>query len=160
MMDRGRGANSLHVRGLGNLVVLAFVMMIPLGFAGLGGWFILEEMRFSTRAVKVEATVIDSGRMAREDGDLFRPAFRFETPTGDIAEARTHIAASDYSFALHSTVTVLYNPDYPDQVRPHGFWMQYGFWAIFLGLGLVVFTALAWGIGSIMLLDRRARNTR
>ncbi|WFE76435.1 DUF3592 domain-containing protein [Roseinatronobacter sp. S2] len=138
--------------------MLAVVLLIPLGFAGLGGWFVLDEMRFSASAEKVEATVIDSGRIARDDGDLYRPLFRFETAQGEIHEVPAHAAASDYGFTLHSTVTVLFNPDRPDQVRPHGFWMQYGMWSVFLGLGLFVFAVFAWGIGRVILLDRRPQN--
>lgn len=160
MQDRKRYSHNLRVRGLGNLLMLALVLMIPLGFAGLGGWFILDELRFSAAAVKVEATVIDTGIIVSDDGTLFRPLFRFETPQGEIHEALAHSAASDYAFGQGSVVTVLYNPDHPDQVRPHGFWMQYGMWAGFLGLGLFVFSALAWGISTVLLLDRRSRNAR
>lgn len=160
MQDRKLHSYNIHVRGLGNLLMLALVLMIPLGFAGLGGWHILEEVRFSAAAVKIEATVVDTGVIVRDDGNLFRPMFQFETPQGEIKEVLAHSAASDYAFARDSVVTVLYNLHYPEQVRPHGFWMQYGLWSVFLGLGLFVFTALAWGIGTVLLQDRRARNAR
>lgn len=149
MTQPGRIADVIGVDGPGGWIMLAVVLAIPLGFAGLGGWFILDGLRFATAAVKVEATVINSGRVARDGGDSFRPLFRFETPAGELREVRAPHADSDYNYALGSVVTVLYNPDHPDQVRPHGFWLQYGMWTIFLALGLFVFSVFAWGLGGI-----------
>lgn len=146
MTGGDHSAGKIDTNGLGNKIMLALVLLIPLGFAALGGWFILEGMRFAGSAVKLEATVLDTGRIARDGGDLYRPLFGFETPQGEAREALAHSADSDYGFARGTTVTVLYNSDQPDHVRPHGFWLQYGLWSVFLGLGLFVFAAFTWGI--------------
>ena len=158
MMDRDQNTNTLDFDGLGNKIMLAIVLLIPLGFASLGGWFIFDGIRFAASADKLEATVIDKGRIARDNGDLFRPLFRFETPEGDTREVLAHGSDSDYEFDLGSVVTVLYNPDHPDQVRPYGFWLQYGMWSIFLGLGLFVFVVFAWAIGKVLRQVRAARS--
>ncbi len=146
MTGEHHSAGKIEISGLGNKIMLALVLLIPLGFSALGGWFILEGMRFAGSAVKLEATVIDTGRIARDGGDLYRPLFRFETPQGEPREALAHSADSDSGFARGTVVTVLYNSDQPDHVRPQGFWLQYGLWSVFLGLGLFVFAAFAWGI--------------
>lgn len=160
MTERNENPAALDVKGLGSKIMLVIVLLIPLGFAGLGGWFIVEGMRFSANAVKLQAMVIDSGRISREDGDLFRPVFRFQTPQGELREAPAHSADSDFGFARGAIVNVLYNPDQPDHVRPHGFWLQYGLWSIFLALGLFVFAVFAWAISTIIFPRRTPPDAR
>ena len=152
-----------HIRSFalsdkGTNAILALAMLIPLVFVALGGWFILDGLRFSAAAVKVEATVIDTGHIRRADGDHFRPLFRFESPQGTILEARADAAANYYGFAEGSVVTVLYNPTRPDHVRPHGIWMQYGIWLIFVALGGFVFAAFARVVGPMLLHEWRKGN--
>jgi hypothetical protein len=142
-------ASIIGVGGVTGWLVLVIVLAVPLGFAAFGGWLVADGMRFASNAVKVDAIVIDQGRMERDSGDMFRPLFRFEYPDGQPREARTHTADSDFGFAQGAVVPVLFNPDHPDQVRPHGFWLQYGFGTVFVALGLFVFTVFAVGLGSI-----------
>ena len=158
MKKHVRRRRTIELSQRGTTTLLALAMLIPLGFVGLGGWFILDGLRFSASAVKVEARVIDTGRVQHADGDHFRPLFQFETPQGTIIEARADTAASYYGFAEGSSVTVLFNPARPDHVRPHGIWMQYGIWLIFLALGGFVLAAFARAIGPMLLHDWRSRD--
>ncbi len=144
------GARVASLRRLGvplwaMLGILAFALLGPLVFVGIGLYLLVEAQRFAEGAVPLAAEVVRVETERDGDGVFHRPVFAFTTPDGRAAEAPLH-SASTQGMARGTEVTILYNPEQPEEVRLAGFWHVFGFGAVFLGLGLLVELLFIWGL--------------
>jgi hypothetical protein len=111
-------------------LLFAAMLLIPVlllvGFAIAGGTRLMTARRFVASAVQAEAVVVGlPSRMRRVSGGsgvsvpvrYFEPVVRFQTPQGELVEARVEVGTPTPSAAIGQTTPVLYNPLRPQQVR-------------------------------------------
>jgi hypothetical protein len=140
----------IGISGPGGWALIALVLAVPLGFAGLGGWLLADTLRFAGVALPAEGVVIAIETERGEDGTLYRPTFRFSDADGHVHMAATRDSATAYDYAIGARVPVLYDPQDPADVRIEGFSGMYLLPVGFLVLGLLVFTAFAVGLGRLI----------
>jgi hypothetical protein len=117
--------------------------LIPLIFVGVGGYMMVDAIRFSGIAEKTVGIVIDLDVDSDSDGTTYTPVFRFVDSRGSTHSGRTHIASSEYDYAIGAEEEILYDPGAPeDGVRINGIFSLWGLPAIFLGVGLIVFIVM------------------
>lgn len=111
-------------------IVIVLLLFIPvlmlLGLALSGGVRLMAARRFVASAVPAEAVVVGlPSTMKRVSGGggvsvpvrYFEPVVRFQTPQGQLVEARVEVGTPTPSAAIGQTTPVLYNPLNPQQVR-------------------------------------------
>jgi len=119
------------------------IAFVPLIFVGIGGYMLVDAIRFAGVAVKTVGVVIDLDVDSDSDGTTYTPVFRYVDSAGVRRSGRTHIASSEYDYAIGTEEEILYDPAAPeDGVRINGLFSLWGFPLIFLGLGLIVLVVM------------------
>ncbi len=126
-------------------LALLFILF-PLIFVGVGGYMLLDAIRFSGVAVGAVGTVVDVDVHSDSDGTTYTPIFRYTDQDGRDHQAPTHISSSGYDYSIGSQEWILYDPGAPnDEVRIDGVFSLWGLPVIFTSVGLMVFFGFAFG---------------
>ena len=108
------------------VLMLAIPVLLLLGLAASGGMRLMAARRFVASALPAQAVVVGlPSTMRRVSGGsgvsvpvrYFEPVVRFQTPQGQLVEARVEVGTPTPSAAIGQTTPVLYNPLNPQQVR-------------------------------------------
>jgi hypothetical protein len=128
------GTTDAESEGRRSKSVAAIFLMIPLGFALLGAWLLVDAIAFVSAALPSKGEVIAVETKADSDGVTYVPTIRYTARDGASHEAVTHIAASGYDYRIGAGVDILYDPAEPEEVRIDD---PLSLWALPVGLTLL-----------------------
>jgi len=132
-----QSAKSKRYRGVSRLFVL-FILLFPLVFGGIGGYMLVDAIRFHSVAEKAVGSVVKVERHSSSDGTSYTAIFRYTDAYGRSHTAPTHISSSGYDYRRGETEEILYDPAAPDvEVRVNGVFSLWGLPVIFTAIGLV-----------------------
>ncbi|TXS96022.1 DUF3592 domain-containing protein [Parahaliea maris] len=114
----------------------------------------LNTRDFIATAAVTEGKVTELVRSRSSDSDTYRPVVVFTTAAGRSVEFTSSSGSNPPSFHRGETVTVLYQPDTPEQARIGSFFSLWGLPMIVGGMGLV-FSLVGWGIIASQVLRKR-----
>lgn len=132
--------------------IKVLLFMVPFMFMVLGLALGFVSYSFVSSAATAPARVVSHVAMA--DGAL-TPLLEFEVE-GLVVSVALGVAMAPESLPAGSRVDILYNPELPAHVRLSGLTYNYGFAAMVIGIGAVLFV-IAW-LGWMILTRRIARH--
>jgi len=128
-------------------LIPAILLLIPLGFALLGVWLLVDAVRFIGVAVPSEGKVISVEADSSGDGVTYTPTIRYTGQDGVTRDAPTHVSSSGYDYRLGTRVDILYDPSEPDEVRIDS---VVSLWALPLGFTILGSLLFAFFFGAML----------
>ena len=134
--------------------------LLVFGIPGLffvgGIWFVIDAAIFASDAESTRGEVIGIETSYDSEGSVsYTPMFRYRQANGQLYEAGTHIASSEYDYGIGERVEILYARDDPGAVRINSFFSLYGAGLMFAGVGGLFISVLMFVRRSMLRHDAR-----
>lgn len=137
-----------HPRSRRLSVFALLFLLFPIVFGGIGGYMLVDAIRFSGIAETAVGTVVDVETHSDSDGTSYTAIFRYTGADGRSHKAPTHIASSGYDYRIGETEEILYDPGAPnDEVRVNGVFSLWGLPVIFTGVGVLFLIGIGYVYG-------------
>ncbi len=128
--------------------VSVILWIVGLNMMLAGGYLTKAAYTFNKTAVEVLGTVISLEVNHSDDSTTYKPTIRFLDVQGQKHTVQTYISSSSYDYDIGQKVSILYDPDSPNNIRINSWFSIWGF-------GLILFVT-----GAVILIMARASKSR
>lgn len=102
------------------LFISAILFFMGMVFGGIAGYLYWQEANLKQAGGQAEGTVIGLSESSDEDGTAYAPVVTFRTGSGRAIEFKSTFYTSPASYQVGQKVTVLYDPEAPENAKIEG----------------------------------------